>query len=84
MTGYSIPTLAARKALQRTRQARGERRAAQAAIAKADNDSQLAVALGEPAPSVVGYMRTIQADRADYKLMLQYAKARKREDERTS
>lgn len=85
MTGYHIPTLAARKSLQRTRQARAERRDALAAIAKADNDSQLDHAIGKVEnTSVVGYMRTIQADRADYALMLRYVKAKQREDAKAS
>lgn len=85
MIGYTIPTLAARRSLQRTRQARKEKREAAAAIAKADNDSQLDHAIGKTDDTgVVGYMRTIQADRADYKLMLGYVKAKQREDAKDS
>lgn len=82
MIDYQIPTLAMRRTLRATRKARAVRRANQAAIAKAENDSQVRIALGERVPSVIGYMRTIQADRADYKLMLRYMLARKREDMR--
>jgi hypothetical protein len=82
MTDYQIPTLSMRRTLRATRKARAVRRAAQAAIAKAENDSQVRVALGERAPSVIGYMRTIQADRADYGIMLKYMQARLREDAR--